>query len=938
MTRLTTLFTLLLFVIAIGNAQVVTTIPVFPTVNDTVTIIFDATQGNGALAGTSPVYAHTGLITDKSNSPSDWKNVQGSWGTADPRVLMTDLGNNRHSIRYHIRSFYNVNPSDTVEQLSFVFRNATGSTVGRSFDGSDIYTPVYDNGLYARIVAPTANPAFYNLGDQFTIYGAASRNATMELFENGTRIATVTGDSLGLNYTVSNNGKTWLKLVVTDGADVAEDSVYFVVNPPLTIQNPPAGVQHGINYMSDTSVILSLFAPDKENVYVLGDFNDWEIDPAYLMNVSLDNSTYWVEISGLTPGEEYAFQYLVDGVLRIADPYTDKVLDPFNDPFISSATYPGLMPYPSGKASGIVSVLQTAQQPYQWAVTNFVKPDRADLVVYELHIRDFIAAHDYATLIDTLDYLQDMGINCIELMPIMEFEGNNSWGYNPSFYFAVDKYYGPKNDLKRFIDTCHARGIAVVLDMVLNHAFGQCPLVQLYWDGANNQPAANSPWFNQQPTHDFNVGYDFNHDSPHTIAFTKRVLAYWLEEYKFDGYRMDLSKGFTQKVTIGNVGAWGAYDGPRIAKLKEYYDFVQSVDPEVYFILEHFADNSEERELANYGMMIWGNLHFNYKEAALGYPNQSNLSWSYYGSRGWNDPHAVVYMESHDEERLVYENLQYGNRNGSYNIKDLTTALARKEMVANVFYTIPGPKMLWQFGELGYDVSINQNGRTGPKPIRWNYLDDPRRLKIYKVTSALIKLKTEHEVFKNGTVSLNVGGVQKRVKLSHPTMNVVALSNMNVVTENMNPDFQNTGWWYEYFSGDSINVTNTTATLSFQPGEYRLYTNKRLPKPDVEVPVGIAPLDEYINLSTIQVFPNPANAVTTFRIDLDKPQTVRVEIVGPTGQRVAMPLTPQWLPAGTTDVLWNLQDAGNRPVANGYYQVMLWGDGWKRSSTLLVVR
>ena len=135
-----------------------------------------------------------------------------------------------------------------------------------------------------------------------------------------------------------------------------------------------------------------------------------------------------------------------------------------------------------------------------------------------------------------------------------------------------------------------------------------------------------------------------------------------------------------------------------------------------------------------------------------------------------------------------------------------------------------------------------------------------------------------------------------------------------------------------------MNVTNTTALLSFQPGEYRLYTNKRLPKPDVEVPIGIAPLDEYINTSSLKVFPNPANAVTSLRVDLDKAQTVSIEIVGPTGQRVAMPLIPQHFPAGTTDVQWNLQDAGNRPVANGYYQVVLRGEGWSRTATLLVIR
>jgi 1,4-alpha-glucan branching enzyme len=113
----------------------------------------------------------------------------------------------------------------------------------------------------------------------------------------------------------------------------------------------------------------------------------------------------------------------------------------------------------------------------------------------------FPGKHDWKTLTDTLNYLSRLGINAVELMPIQEFDGNQSWGYNPSFFFAPDKYYGPEDDLRRFIDSCHGRGIAVILDLVLNHATGNCPLAALYWDGVNNQPAPNNPWFNVTATH-----------------------------------------------------------------------------------------------------------------------------------------------------------------------------------------------------------------------------------------------------------------------------------------------------------------------------------------------------------------------------------------------------------------------------------------------------
>ncbi|MEG9512339.1 hypothetical protein LZ318_01565, partial [Saccharopolyspora indica] len=121
---------------------------------------------------------------------------------------------------------------------------------------------------------------------------------------------------------------------------------------------------------------------------------------------------------------------------------TEKILDPVNDPFIPSVTYPSLKPYPTGKTTGIVSIVQTAKPQYNWQVPAFSKPDKQKLVIYELLVRDFTAAQNWQTLKDTLGYIKRLGVNAIELMPFSEFEGNNSWGYNPIFYFAPDKAYG----------------------------------------------------------------------------------------------------------------------------------------------------------------------------------------------------------------------------------------------------------------------------------------------------------------------------------------------------------------------------------------------------------------------------------------------------------------------------------------------------------------
>ena len=212
---------------------------------------------------------------------------------------------------------------------------------------------------------------------------------------------------------------------------------------PAILLALPAGVKDGINYEADnTAATLVLYAPSKNRVSVIGDLtgSNWAEQLPYQMNKTPDGNYWWIRLTGLTPGTEYSFQYLVDGTLKIAEPYAEKILDPWNDPFIPSTTYPGLKPYPANLTSGIVSVLQTNQSTYNWQSNSYTRPDKRKLVIYELLLRDFLANHDWATLNDTLNYLKNMGITAIQLMPINEFEGYLSWGYNPDFYFAPDKY------------------------------------------------------------------------------------------------------------------------------------------------------------------------------------------------------------------------------------------------------------------------------------------------------------------------------------------------------------------------------------------------------------------------------------------------------------------------------------------------------------------
>lgn len=864
-----------------ANSQVITADPEFPNATSSVIVYFDATQGNQALKDfTGDVYAHTGLITSLSVGTSDWKHVIAAWTVNLTKAKLTKISANLYQliISPTIKEFYAVPEGEEVLKLAFLFRNSDGSKVAREADDGDIFYNVYPEGLNVNISSPVPDLIILP-GEQIAIEASSNESDSMFISIDETLVHKVSGSAISYNHTENTTGTHKILVSAKTTEETSGDSVYFQVRGEPVVAEIPAGWRKGITYLANDSVGLVLFAPQKQFVYVIGDFTEWHTNENYLMNVTPNDSTYWIGIGNLTPEQEYIFQYYIDGELRIADPYTEKTSDP-NDKWIADETYPNLIDYPSGLTTGIASVLQTNQTEYNWNNTVYNISPKENLVIYELHIRDFLASHSFETLIDTLDYLDSLGISAIELMPVSEFEGNESWGYNPSFYFAPDKYYGTKNSFKAFVDSCHGRDIVVIMDIVLNHSYGQSPLVQMYFDpeaGDYGQPTSQNPWYNQQsPNSTYSWGYDFNHESEYTKEFVDSVNKFWLVNFKVDGFRFDFTKGFTN-----TPGDGSAYDISRMNILKRMAMNIWDTNPDAYVILEHFADNAEEKNLAEFGMMLWGNCNYQYNEASMGYT--SDISWASYKARTWSAPNLVSYMESHDEERIMYKNLQYGNSTDGYYIQDWWIALQRIELAANFFIPIPGPKMIWQFGELGYDYSIDYDCRVCNKPIRWDYFENNGRQRIYYVYKTLIELKQKYDVFKTTNYTINQTGMLKSIHLFDDEMNVVILGNFDVITNDINPNFPSTGQWFELYSNDTLDVSNTQDVISLNAGEYRLYTDVKLKSPNLPMSI-----DEIIGVENeqISVFPNPSQGLFYFDLRNSKMDNSQIKIYNTNGQMV----------------------------------------------------
>ncbi|AUC84658.1 alpha-amlyase [Polaribacter sp. ALD11] len=879
MKKITLLF---LFITSFGFSQVQNVaFSVSPsTFEETDAITITVSNITTASWGVSDIYLWSwSYDIDDSNSKDSPTN--GSWTSSNEAQKLTNNGTGSYSITFTPTSLYN---RTNIGSIGMLVKAKDGSGNKKSQD------QYFEVGAYQLTLnTPSISSTILNSGETLPINATTSLSANFNLKANGISIDQKTNiTTYSFSPTVTEN--TNYTLEATNNGEIKSTTFNAIVRPTVTEAAVPSGMKDGINLnpSDNTKATLVFYAPGKEFIHLIGNFNNWQVNDIYLLKKDSTKDRFWIELNSLTPQKDYTYQYIIEADLRVADPYSTVVLTESNDQYINATTYPNLPSYPAGKTNHAVTLLRTGDAAYLWKATSYTKPKKTDLVIYEILIRDFDELHSFNAVKARLDYLEELGINAIELMPVMEFDGNESWGYNPSFHMALDKYYGNTTSFKQFIDECHRREIAVILDVAFNHASGQNPYYRM-WNtdngGYGGQASADSPFFNQTATHSYGVFNDYNHSKQAVKDYVKRVSQYWIEEYKIDGFRWDLTKGFTQNCSDSNQNCTNNYQQDRVDILKEYADNQWEIDPNFYIIFEHLGTNNEETQWVNYrlnegkGIMVWGNHNHQYNQATMGFGSDADFSWVSYKNRGWSVPANVSYMESHDEERLMYKNLQFGNSNNSYQIKNINTALAREELAGAFYFTVPGPKMIWQFGELGYDISINQNGRTGNKPILWNYLADENRRRLKETWSQLIKLKLQYDIFETSDFTLDVGNSNGLNKIhltdtsSSEIQYVTIVGNFSVTTQSISPSFQKTGTWYNLLDNNAtINITSTTASISLAPGEFKVYGNK---------PATLSNEAVFMNDKKTGIYPNPTE--NSFKINTE---TNHLTIFDVTGKKV----------------------------------------------------
>ncbi len=865
-------------------------------------------------------------ISDKNelDSPSN-----GSWVASNEASKFTyNAGTDTYTKTFTPSVYFNRNG---IGKIGFLVKAKDGSGSKQS---QDILIEV--GSFQATLTAPVENSTtIIASGSSFNISASNTNGvATYTLKSNGTVINTSAGvSSYTFNHTNIIDNQSY-ELLVTQGTTTISKKFSVVVNPNTVSEAMPSGLVDGINYNTTdaTKATLVLDAPLKDFVYVAGSFNNWQPSSGYAMKKDPVSDKFWLELTGLVSGVNNTYQYWVvdatplansPSMVKTADPYSTLVLSPYDDGGIPAASYPNMPVYPTGQ-NFEVTVLKTGQTPYNWQVTNFTKPEKDKLVVYEVLVRDFDAARNYQSLIDKIEYFKTLKINAIELMPVMEFEGNESWGYNTSFHMALDKFYGTSDKLKELIDLCHQNGIAVILDVALNHAFGRNPMVRMWMNDADGDgfgsPTAENPYFNTVAKHSYSVGEDFNHQSLKTQYYVDRVIKQWIEEYKIDGFRWDLTKGFTQVCTAADEACTNRYQQDRVDILKKYADYSWSLDPTHYTIFEHLGSDAEEQEWANYkitetpskGIMMWGKMTDQYNQLSMGYSTENNISRMMSSSRGFTANRLMGYAESHDEERLMYKNVQYGNSSGTYNVKTVNTALSRMSAIGAVSLLIPGPKMIWHFGELGWDDSIftckdgSVNDASGtlsgdckldtkPQP-QWaeNWLGNTNRNKIYYDWAKMINLKVTEPVFSGTATMANANTVTVNIKITNSNLaatqlkDVLILANFDVIAKNVATGFQYTGTWYNLMDNTSMNVTDVNATINLAPGEYRIYGNKT---------ANLA-ISEFEKENSVNLYPNPVLNHFTLNI-----APAKVQVYAISGQ-----LVKSFTPNGNTDFQYGVSE------------------------------
>lgn len=867
MKRLYTLLVALMAFAGASMAQLVTTSPAILQENSqnvVLTYHADSPLGNKGMMGlpaSTPVYAHIGVITNLSANTSDWKYVVAPWPSSDgsnsqaantPKNKFTYVSANTYTLTIgDIRTYFGItDPNEHVKQIAMVVRGAGGSPEGKTSGGGDILIDVVDSNFAVSLQCDSPatlidKPTTIN----FTLNSTASSELSISV--NGTVIKSGTGMELKAAYTFSTHGSFEVVGKAVYNGKTYTQSINVAYPGSSSAGNYPGGVpKMGAVKNADGTVTFCIAAPGKSSCILVPSWDNYNVLDKNIMKYQDYNGNryFWTTVSGLKDNEWYPYYYIIDSKYKVADPYANLILDCYSDKWLDPAVWPDMPQYPYDRFDDVMLAVYRGDLNGNYNFSAFEIPSHDNLVIYELLFRDFTGtvgeANGNGTVrqaIAKIPYIKAMGFNAIELLPIMEFNGNNSWGYNTNFYMAPDKAYGSPKDYKDFVEICHRNGIAVILDIVFNQSDGLHPWYQMYGG------ASASPFYNATAPHAYSVLNDWNQGIDLVQQQWTDALVYWMKYYNVDGYRFDLVKGLGDNESYKTGAGTDGYNASRIARMKRLHGVIKSVKPNGIHINENLAGDQEEIEMGKDGELQWANINGNSCQYTMGWSESTSngdLTSAFLSTRDGNRPwgSTVSYAESHDEERMAYKTYTWGQTSIKNNRE---AAYKRFGSLAAQMLLTPGPKMVWQFGELGADQTTKDDGgnNTSPKIVLWDWLDEKMPQELMHTYAALINLRMANpQLFKESAnfttsglgsnmtanrimrlydnkseilclINPNIGGANKTIGTS---TSIINSSNYQVIIAS--PGFDN----------PKLNGTGTSVSCSVPANSFVVFATKDL--------------------------------------------------------------------------------------------------------------
>lgn len=547
-----------------------------------------------------------------------------------------------------------------------------------------------------------------------------------------------------------------------------------------------------------TPIEFNLFAPYNKGAALIGSFSDWQEismtrgdDGYFRTTVELEDGIY-----------EYKFRVQSNSWFFEPEQWVD-VIDPYATDINGE----------SGEDKGIVRIKDGARivDTYVWQHDDKPLPADHELVIYELHVGDFSGGEDdkyargkYKHVIEKLDYLCDLGINAIELMPIKEYPGSYSWGYNPCYFFATESSYGSTVELKQLIDECHNRGIRVIMDGIYNHSEASSPLTQIDHDY----------WYHHSPRDiENNWGPEFNYEHYDEILdiyparkFIGDTIRFWITEYHIDGIRYDAAR----QIANYDFMHWIVQETKNTAGTRAFYN-----------IAEHIPETTS---ITNIDGPMDGCWHDSFRHTIMVHIcgdtfDLESLKDVIDGKRQgfMGTTNVVNYLTNHDHERTMLElaNRQIFDEEG-FNRAKLSVA---------ILMTSVGVPLIWMGEEFGeYRPKQPESSK-----IEWSLLSNDLNRNLFEYYKGLIHLRKNSHALYTENIDFIHENLEAKV-LAYSRWNeegsrVVVVVNFseNFLSSYHIPNFPCGGTWHEWTGNYQVEAGDDGMITDLGPYEAKVF-------------------------------------------------------------------------------------------------------------------